>query len=106
MPASKHACPICGHDTADLGAVRSKFSGINFSFRSCDHCGLSFVANPRVDFSAIYDAEYYAGRGADEFVHAVDEMKNPSTVRAYEWQGIAQAVQALRGTKDIKWLDF
>jgi SAM-dependent methyltransferase len=106
MSASQHACPICGADTADIGSVRSDFSSIDFLFRQCDRCGLSFVANPRVDFAAIYDAEYYRGKGADTFVNYVDEMENPHTIRAYEWQGITRSVQALCGTKDLKWLDF
>ncbi len=45
---------------------------------------------PRVDFANLYDAEYYAGRGADSFVDYVDEMQNPRTVREYEWRGITR----------------
>lgn len=98
-------CPICGADTADIGTVRSDFSQIDFAFRQCDGCGLSFVANPRVDFADIYDGAYYRGNGADSFINYIEEMENPRTVRAYEWRGVSRLVEHVSG-KDVKWLDF
>lgn len=101
-----HDCPICGRETADIGSVRSEFSQVDFLFRQCQACGLSFVANPRIDYGALYDAEYYRGRGADTFVNYIDEMENPRTVREYEWRGITRSVRGLCGSANVKWLDF
>lgn len=79
---------------------------MEFAFRRCVACGLSFVANPRIDFANLYDSEYYAGRGADAFIDYLDEMKNPRTVRTYEWRGIVRAVATLTGSANPKWLDY
>jgi cyclopropane fatty-acyl-phospholipid synthase-like methyltransferase len=86
--------------------VRSEFSQIDFDFRHCRACGLSFVANAREDFGALYDNEYYEGRGADTFVDYIAEMGNPDSIREYEWRGIVRAVEQLTAARDIKWLDY
>jgi SAM-dependent methyltransferase len=106
MLGTMNDCPICATDTTDIGNVVSEFSQVDFAFRQCAVCGLSFVANPRQDYGAIYDSAYYRGKGADPFVNYLDDMENPDTIRLYEWQGIARAVEAVVGSKDIKWLDF
>jgi SAM-dependent methyltransferase len=105
MPAAA-ACPICASDTGSVAAIRSQFSQIEFFLRRCGNCGLVFVANPRVDFEALYDAAYYRGAGADSFIDYVDEMSNADTVRAYEWRGITRAVESLGAGKTSRWLDF
>jgi SAM-dependent methyltransferase len=106
MEAILPACPVCGSVTTEIGSVRSEFSDIDFLFRQCGVCGLSFVANPRTDFEALYDAEYYRGKGADTLVDYVDEMTNARTIRLYEWRGIVRTVRNLNGSSDPKWLDF
>jgi 2-polyprenyl-3-methyl-5-hydroxy-6-metoxy-1,4-benzoquinol methylase len=103
---TRERCPACGAATDELPAIRSDFSDIEFAFRRCEDCGLSFVANPRVDFAELYDSEYYAGRGADSFVDYVNEMENSRTVREYEWRGISRAVEDLTGRRDVTWLDY
>ena len=90
----------------ELTPIRSEFSKIDFDFRRCNTCGLAFVVNPRVDFAALYDAEYYAGRGADKMVDYIGEMNNPKTIREYEWRGIVRAVTRLAGREPLKWLDY
>ena len=66
-----------------------------------------FVRDPRVDFSAIYDADYYAGRGADASVDYENEMTDPRTVRKYEWRGITRIVEGLVGCgPSTQWLDY
>ena len=106
MLAAEQACPICGSDTGDLATIRSDFSRAQYSFLRCEACGLVFVANPRVDFGALYDAAYYRGEGADSFVNYLEEMGNPGTIRVYEWRGITRAVESLSHSKDVRWLDF
>lgn len=100
------ACPVCGAKPVDLPSLRSDFSEIDFHFRQCGECGLSFVANPRVDFANLYDGEYYAGRGADCLVDYLREMDNPRTVRKYEWRGIFRAVTSITNSSNIRWLDY
>jgi SAM-dependent methyltransferase len=99
-------CPICANAAIDIGGVHSDFSDTDFEFRHCGTCGLTFVANPRVDFTSIYDAAYYRGNGADSFVNYIDEMANPGTIRMYEWRGITRCVESLSAGKDVKWLDY
>ena len=106
MLAVKPPCPICGSDTADLATIRSEFSHVEFFFRSCDTCGLVFVANPSEDVGSLYDAAYYRGDGADSFVNYIEEMGNPDTIRVYEWRGITRAVQSLCHSRAVRWLDF
>lgn len=106
MLAPKQVCPICGSHTADLATIRSDFSRVEFFFQRCDACGLVFVANPRLDFASLYDADYYRGAGADSFVNYTEEMGNTDTIRAYEWRGITRAVQSLCDGKAVRWLDF
>jgi SAM-dependent methyltransferase len=65
------------------------------------------VENPRSDFSVIYNADYYDGRGADPLVDYICEVDHPlTTIRRYEWRGIVRAVVTLTGTQQIKWLDY
>jgi SAM-dependent methyltransferase len=106
VPETSAACPICASDTVAIGSVRSDFSDRVFAFRRCPDCGLSFVADPRLDFESLYDAAYYEGRGADSHVDYLEEMANDYTVRAYEWAGIERAVLTLSGTTDVRWLDL
>jgi SAM-dependent methyltransferase len=106
VPSSRQPCPICDSSTDPLTTVRSDFSGIDFEFRQCPSCHLSFVANPRTDFAELYDAEYYAGRGADTFVDYINEMNSDDSVRFYEWQGICRAVSSLVKARPFKWLDY
>jgi SAM-dependent methyltransferase len=100
------ACPVCGSNTVERPPIRSPFSRIDFDFRYCNSCGLTYVTNPRCDFAALYDAAYYAGNGADSFVDYLSEMDNPNTIREYEWRGIVRAVVTLAGRRDVRWLDF
>jgi SAM-dependent methyltransferase len=105
MPAD-HPCRLCASDTAELMTIRSDFSNTDFFLRRCDTCGLVFVSNPREDYAALYDAAYYRGEGADSLVNYAEEMRNPATIRVYEWRGITQAVRRLCGSTAITWLDF
>jgi 2-polyprenyl-3-methyl-5-hydroxy-6-metoxy-1,4-benzoquinol methylase len=99
-------CPVCGTVAGVLPSITSDFSQMDFEMRRCDGCGLTFVGNPRVDFERLYDAEYYAGRGADRFVDYLNEMENPDTIREYEWRGIFKAVTSIVGHDDVRWLDY
>ena len=100
------ACPICGSRGEPIGSKVSTFSGFEFHFEHCNTCGYTFIMDPRVDFEAIYDGEYYAGRGADTNVEYLSEMSRPDTLREYEWRGIHRVVGSLIGIKGARWLDY
>ena len=85
----------------------SRTTGDTFDFDRCVRCRFVFVRHPRTDFANLYDANYYAGAGADPTVDYVSEMKHPLTVRAYEWQGVLRVVEHLAPvTSTTRWLDY
>jgi SAM-dependent methyltransferase len=106
--AASEPCRICGSATLPLGAKRGKFKLQEFYVRHCDGCGYSFVANPWLDYGAIYSEEYYTGKGADPMVDYLYELENPqASVRRYEWQGILDWVrQAVSLRPETRWIDF
>jgi cyclopropane fatty-acyl-phospholipid synthase-like methyltransferase len=82
-------------------------TGSQFDLDRCSQCSFVFVRCPRTDFANLYDAGYYAGTGADRTVDYIAEMQDPDTVRAYEWQGILQAVDSLTALgPTTRWLDY
>ena len=79
-----------------------------FSLSHCPGCGFYFVDNPDTNYESIYDLDYYQGRGADPMIDYIWESENPqTTVRNYEWQGIAAVAQHfVKNLKGAKWLDY
>jgi SAM-dependent methyltransferase len=102
------ACKICGSPTTSAGIVNGAFSGRDFALRRCDACGFAFVADPWLEFAAIYDDAYYRGEGADPLVDYETELELPElALRRYEWRGIHDRVRTLI-TLDpgARWLDY
>lgn len=64
--------------------------------------------NPETDYSIIYDINYYQGAGADTSIDYIYEYEHfQTTVRNYEWQGIAAvASNFLKDLEGKKWLDY
>jgi SAM-dependent methyltransferase len=91
-------CRVCGSETALVASIRGSYSGRDFSLARCAGCGYAFIADPWLDFEQIYDERYYAGRGADRLLDYSYELEHPdTTVRAYEWRGIASVVRHVAG---------
>ncbi len=89
------------------GKRRSDWSGRSFALTQCPSCRFAAVTEPRTDFDALYDADYYAGRGADPLVDFAGEMGDPATIRRHEWEGIERVVTGLTGRgRDLRWLDY
>jgi SAM-dependent methyltransferase len=108
-PASSPPCRICGSETYTVGTVHGRYSDRDYRLARCPTCHFAFVADPWLDYGAIYDADYYAGRGADPLVDYHFELSDPSsTIRRYEWQGIGAVVDGLLGGPDPsrRWLDY
>jgi SAM-dependent methyltransferase len=114
------ACRICGGQTQLAGIVHGRLSGRDYRLARCPNCGFAFVVDPWLDFETIYDLSYYAGQGADPLVDYLFELDHPeSTIRQYEWHGIATMVRELLASNDPirrhqhpgsasvgRWLDF
>jgi SAM-dependent methyltransferase len=100
-------CAVCGSATTPAGPVQSSFSGRAFELASCSTCHYSFVVDPRTDFSALYDEQYYRGQGADHTVDYERELADARTVRVYEWRAMLKIVEHLRGPLfGVRWLDY
>jgi SAM-dependent methyltransferase len=100
-------CAVCGSPAAVNGSVHSSFSKRDFQLAHCPTCRYSFVVDPRTDFDALYGPAYYRGNGADPTIDYERELDDPRTVRRYEWQGIVDIVEHLRGSlAGVRWLDF
>jgi SAM-dependent methyltransferase len=98
-------CPVCGAPADDVGSAPSRLDDRRYHLAACGRCGFAFVTDPRTDFDALYDDDYYAGRGADPAVDYAAELDDRS-IRAREWQGIVRIVQGLGARPGAKWLDF
>ena len=101
-------CKICGSATDAAGTVHGRFSDRDFALRRCRECGFAFVAEPWLDFAAIYDDAYYAGKGADPLIDYVTELQRPQrTLRQYEWRGVHERVRSLTALeRGARWLDY
>lgn len=91
-----------------VGQVHGAYSDRDYQLRRCTDCRYAFVADPWTEFDQIYDERYYAGRGADPLVDYAFELASPhSSIRTYEWRGIARIVEQLMGDlAGLRWLDF
>jgi SAM-dependent methyltransferase len=101
-------CRVCGSRATLVAAVRGTYTGRIFTLARCARCGYAFIADPWLEFDQIYDERYYAGRGADPLLDYSYELEHPdTTVRTYEWRGIASVVRHLAGPLvDRRWIDF
>ncbi len=106
-PSTTPDCRICGAATEAAGSKYSEFSARSFDLARCPTCGFAFVVDPRTDYANIYDAEYYAGRGADPHVDYVDDVSRRGSVQEYEWRGIVSILDELGALRvGSRWLDF
>ena len=101
-------CPICQSATTKVGDKTGRVIKRDFSLFHCRVCGFYYVENPETDYSLIYDHNYYRGRGADQSIDYIYEYEHyQTTVRNYEWQGIATiASHFLKNLEGKKWLDY
>jgi SAM-dependent methyltransferase len=101
-------CRVCGTPGRRAGEIVGKYSGRRFELVHCAACGFSFIANPWLDYDAIYSEEYYNGRGADPLVNYVEEAEQPErSLRRYEWEGILDRIRALAVVDGAtSWLDY
>jgi SAM-dependent methyltransferase len=101
-------CKICQGTTEVVGAKPGALTERTFTLRRCRDCHFAFVADPWLDYAAIYDAAYYEGRGADPTVDYHFELAQPArAIRRYEWSGIVEVVGRLTGLRaDTRWLDY
>ena len=77
------------------GSKRSALTGHEFSLGRCPACRCGRVLEPRTDYAALYDEDYYRGKGADPKVDYLAELNDPKTARRSEWRSLAQLVDGL-----------
>ena len=101
-------CKICGAEARFFGMKKGKFRPVDFEFYRCEACGFIFLANPWLDFPAIYSEAYYKGEGADPTADYWFELQHPrETLRRYEWDGILRAVRScVHVRRETRWLDY
>ena len=101
-------CRICRSAATLVATIRGSYVGRPFTLARCTGCGYAFIADPWLEFERIYDERYYAGRGADRLVDYSYELEHPdTTVRKYEWRGIASVVRHVAGPiTNRRWIDF
>jgi SAM-dependent methyltransferase len=106
--APRLSCLVCGTPAEKCGSKWGAWRKQVFSLRRCPECGFSFVENPWTDYEEIYSESYYKGCGADPLLNYTFELEAPrETIRAYEWQGILEAVKSLVPVDSLtEWLDF
>lgn len=101
-------CLLCQSSTTVIGKKQGGRIKRDFTLRNCQNCCFYFVEDPEIDFDKVYDEDYYDGRGADPLINYNHEIENfATTVRNYEWRGIAKCVQSCMGKLDgLTWLDY
>jgi SAM-dependent methyltransferase len=102
-------CKICfSSSLEEIGSKSGVLRGDRFSLLRCSTCGYAFVANPLLDYGAIYSEEYYRGAGADHSIDYLFELSHPElTIRQYEWRGILKVVESMVPlSPSTRWLDF
>lgn len=106
MTSGSSECPICHRETDELGTKRGSRIDQTFHLRRCMACDFSFVADPCTDYAAIYDEEYYLGRGSDPMVDYASEYSDPeTTIRRHDWEGLEEVVTSLCPARG-RWLDY
>lgn len=108
-PAVLPRCRICAGEAIPIGVVRGRYSKRDYHLARCQDCRYAFLVDPWLDFSEIYNEQYYAGEGADPLVDYRFELEHPRrSIRHYEWEGITKLVAEILGGPDRnrRWLDF
>jgi len=116
--ATPHGCRICGSTATEIIASKvSSFSKMTFELAQCQQCSFRYV-EPVVDPADIYDADYYAGRGADPLVEYQAEYSNwRDCIRVLEFENLLAIVAShfeaeLHSHSDrfdgrpLRWLDY
>jgi SAM-dependent methyltransferase len=106
--AAAPRCKICQGACDAIGEKHGSFAKRDFRLVRCRDCQFAFVADPWLDFAAIYDSAYYEGRGADPSVDYHFELAEPErAIRRYEWAGVLRVVSRLTALgPQTRWLDY
>ena len=104
----KKDCKVCNGSAYFVGSRRGNYKkDTTFHYYSCPNCYFSFVGNPWLEFDKIYSHAYYHGKGADPLVDYFFELNHSeSTIRKYEWQGLARVINRFLPNKHAQYLDY
>jgi SAM-dependent methyltransferase len=88
------------------GQKRSKLTGRLHDLACCPECHFALVVEPRSDFGALYDEDYYRGQGANPHDDYFADLAG-ATTRRHAWSGMLRIVASLTAidTK-TRWLDY
>jgi SAM-dependent methyltransferase len=102
------SCRICGGESLVVGTVYGKHAHRDFMLKRCPGCGFAFIADPWLDYTAIYNEAYNNGKGAHHLANYSTELEAPEkTIRWYEWEGITSVVETLMDHREsLRWLDY
>ena len=89
---TEQVCPYCdGSSRLQVRAsdINRRLSEVVYELRSCNSCGLMFVANPPADLGRYYKSDYYAVPSSAEALepHLVDQRFKLDIVRAHKPSG-------------------
>ncbi|HEY1816652.1 MAG TPA: class I SAM-dependent methyltransferase [Kofleriaceae bacterium] len=100
-------CNLCGSSRhSPFAEVIGPVSGRALHVVTCDGCGLRFLS-PRLlesEVAALYDEEYFNGRGFDPSINYVDEDEERA-VRGEETRGVIEKIELFKPDKAARVLD-
>jgi SAM-dependent methyltransferase len=101
-------CRICGRRVEIVGKRYGEYARRPFTLGRCPSCGFACVTDPWLDYEAIYNEDYYQGRGADPHVDYLSALSEPAmATQRYEWRGIQRRLQSLSALQEATpWLDY
>jgi 2-polyprenyl-3-methyl-5-hydroxy-6-metoxy-1,4-benzoquinol methylase len=112
---SSDRCRCCGSTNVVATAAKvGAFSGVSFNLLVCRACSFRFM-DPVVDPAAIYNDDYYRGKGADPLVDYEEEYFHFRTsARVSEYRDLRQLVERNleerswepQSAGHLRWLDY
>jgi SAM-dependent methyltransferase len=112
---SSDRCRCCGStNVVPTAAKVGAFSGLSFNLLECRECSFRFV-DPVVDQAAIYNDDYYRGKGADPLVDYEEEFFHlRSSARVSEYRDLRNLVEGQLNERSwepksggrLRWLDY
>lgn len=112
---SSERCRCCGSgDVVPAAAKIGAFSRLSFTLMKCRDCSFRFI-DPVVDPAAIYNDDYYRGKGADPLVDYEEEFFHyRSSNRVSEYRDLRNRVESqlnerlwrLKSGDRLRWLDY
>ena len=101
-------CRVCGQPVEVVGTRYGEYAKRTFTLGRCLGCGFACVTDPWLDYDAIYNDDYYQGKGADPYVDYLAATSDPAkATQRYEWRGVLRRLKSLTSLQPTTpWLDY